>query len=140
MPAEIVSETFRMVLSRAITVAQSYQSPEITPEIIFAAILSDTDAHTATILRTFGITADNYQPARRQQRKQPQPSFSQPARDMLATTIQLAKTQGFEKATTRHYVTTIFTHPPKGFMDSVKSDRVSQNQVLAAFLQHREES
>ena len=139
MPDEIVTETFRLALSRAITIAQSYHSPEITPEIIFAAIISDSRARTATILRTFGITAENYQPARRQKRQTVSPSFSNPARHTLNAAIQLARKQGFEKATTQHYITAIFTRPPDGFIDSIKSDCVSPNQVLAAFQQHREE-
>ncbi len=58
---------------------------------------------------------------------------------MLNAAIQLARKQGFEKATTQHYITAIFTHPPEGFIDSIKSDLVSPNQVLAAFDQHCEE-
>ena len=58
---------------------------------------------------------------------------------MLNAAIRLARKQGFEKATTQHYITAIFTKPPDGFIDSIKSDRVSPNQVLAAFNQHREE-
>lgn len=139
MPDEIVTETFRLALSRAIAVAQSYHSSEITPEIIFAAIISDSRTRTAAILKTFGITAENYQPSRRHKRQTVPPSFSQPARHTLNAAIQLARKQGFEKATTQHYITAIFTDPPDGFIDSIKSDRVSPNQVLATFHQHREE-
>ena len=98
MPAEIVTETFRLALSRAITIAQSYHSPEITPEVIFAAIISDSRARTATILRTFGITAENYQPARRQNRQTVSPSFSNPARHTLNAAIQLARKTGLRKS------------------------------------------
>ena len=86
---------------------------EITPEIIFAAIISDSRTRTAAILKTFGITAENYQPSRRHKRQTVPPSFSQPARHTLNAAIQLARKQGFEKATTQHYITAIFTDPPR---------------------------
>ena len=104
---------------------------------------SDTRAPTSNILRTFGITADGYQPISRtvprQQGRTHSPSSGQPARDLIARTTRLAQRQGILKATTQHLDTTIFAHPPEGFIDSVKSDRVSQDKALAAFHEHREE-
>ena len=132
MPPAVVTETLRQALARAISVALSNRSPEITPEVI----LADNASPATKVLNGLGLHYDDVSKAitaSNRHTSPPNPSFSNEAGLLLQQSIANAHQQGCKYAGTTHIVASVIDKPPPSLVPILAKIQATPDRIAIAF-------